>query len=306
VLFLASIPVTILMNSLRIGVIGVLVDRWGVSMAEGFLHEFEGWVIFMASGAVLVLLMMLLNRIGGERRPWRQTFGLEFPAAPPRGAPRADWTPNAPFVASCLIIVGLATASVFMPERQEQVPPRKSFAEFSAQLGPWQGRRTAMEAVYLEQLKLDDYVMADFRGPQSELVNLYVAWYDSQRAGQSSHSPRTCIPGGGWKMEGLEQVRVPGVNVGGSPLKVNRATIVNGPEKQVVYYWFQQRGRVITNEYLVKWYMFRDSIGRKRTDGALVRLIAPVKPGEGTEEADRALQDFLRTLLVDLKDYVPD
>ncbi len=89
------------------------------------------------------------------------------------------------------------------------------------------------------------------------------------------------------------------------PLRVNRAMIENGAQRQLVYYWFQQRGRVVTNEYMVKWYMFRDSLTRQRTDGALVRLMIAVPEGKSVEEVERELQSFTRTLASTLEPYVP-
>jgi len=73
-----------------------------------------------------------------------------------------------------------------------------------------------------------------------------------------------------------------------------------------VYYWFQQRGRVLTNEYLVKWYLFWDALTRNRTDGALVRLVINVDPGGNLEEADRQLSSFATTIADRLTDYVPN
>ena len=69
------------------------------------------------------------------------------------------------------------------------------------------------------------------------------------------------------------------ITVQGSPLAVNRVQIAKGDHRQLVYYWFQQRGRVVTNEYLVKWYLLWDALTKNRTDGALVRLVVNV--GEG-------------------------
>ena len=99
----------------------------------------------------------------------------------------------------------------------------------------------------LRALQLNDYLMARYRGPAPQPVELYVAWYDSQRAGRSVHSPRTCLPGGGWQINEFDQVEVPGVAVDGEGLRVNGALIAMGPNRQLVYYWFQQRGRVMTN-----------------------------------------------------------
>lgn len=305
IVFCSSIPVTILMNSLRIGVIGVMVDRWGKSMAEGFLHDFEGWMIFMASAAVLLLEIVVLSRIGRDARPWREIFGIELPARTASSVPRAQWQPNTTFVVSSVLVGVLAAIGMFMPERMEKIPARSSFAEFPTQLGGYTGTRSAMEAVYLDTLKLDDYLMSDYRGINAQPINLYVAWYDSQRGGQSTHSPRTCLPGGGWRIASLDAINVPQTQVGNVGLRVNRAIIENGNSRQLVYYWFQQRGRIVTNEYMVKWYLFWDSLTRQRTDGALVRLIVAVPEGKPLAQAETELQDFARLLSARLSAYIP-
>src|ERR1700730_11099778 len=121
-LFLSSIPITILMNSFRIGMIGVMVEHWGVRIAEGFLHEFQGWVVFMASGALMVLEMMLLARIGGGRRPWREQFGLEFPAPTPKHLPAVARPVPASLYASAAVLIFAAAISLGVPERVESVP----------------------------------------------------------------------------------------------------------------------------------------------------------------------------------------
>ena len=304
-LFLSSVPITILMNSLRVGMIGIMVEHWGIGMAEGFLHEFQGWAVFMLSAGVMLLEMIVLARIGKDRRPWREVFGLEFPAPTPKDA-RIVRRPTPPsLVAASLVLVLMAGVSLALPERTEVVPSRKSFVDFPLVTGPWVGLKTALDKIYLDQLKLDDYLMADFHGASGTPVNLYVAWYDSQQAGRSAHSPRSCLPGGGWQIKSLTQVEVPDVAIDGQPLRVNRALIQYGPQRQLVYYWFQQRGRVITNEYLVKWYLFWDSLTRNRSDGALVRLTVPVPEGAVEAQADRQLAQFARDVVPMLEDYVP-
>lgn len=305
-LFLTTIPVTILLNSFRIGTIGVMVEHWGTAMAEGFLHDFQGWVIFMVSAAVLLLEMMVLSRVGKDRRPWREVFGLELPAARKSETPRVVRNIPAPFIASTVVLSAFVCAVMLLPQRVDAVPRRESFFSFPNQVDTWTGRRSAMEQIYLDALKLDDYVMADYIRSDRELVNFYVAWYDSQRAGQSAHSPRSCLPGGGWRITSLDQITMTDVDVHGRPLRVNRVQIELGSQKQLVYYWFQQRGRIITNEYLVKWYLFWDSLTRQRTDGALVRLVTPVRTGELVEQGDKRLAEFAADIAPKLAQYIPD
>lgn len=305
VLFLSSIPITLLMNCFRIGTIGVMVEHWGVRMAEGFLHEFQGWVVFMASGALLVGEVVLLTRFGREGRHWREVFGLEFPAPAPAGAVRSNRPVPSSFVVAGVLVTLLSLGLSLAPERQELIPARTDFSAFPNQIDSWSGRKEPLEREYLDALKLDDYVMANYQRNGGELVNFYVAWYESQRTGNSAHSPRSCIPGGGWRITSLEQVALPGVMAGNVQVVANRALIEFGDQKQVVYYWFQQRGRVITNEYMAKWYLFWDALTRNRTDGALVRLVAPLNKGEDVAAVDRRIVEFASRAVPRLEKYVP-
>src|SRR5450755_597738 len=179
-LFLSSIPITVLMNSFRIGTIGVMVEHWGVQTAEGFLHEFQGWMVFMASGALMVLEMIALARIGAGRQPWRELFGLEFPAPTPKAPPAVVRPVPISLYASVVALGVVAALSLSLPERAESIPPRKSFADYPTTLGPWIGRRETLESVYLDALMLDDYLLADYVRAQELPINFYVAWYDSQ------------------------------------------------------------------------------------------------------------------------------
>lgn len=306
IIFLSSMPITVLMNSARIGVIGVTVDNWGPAMAEGFLHDFEGWVVFMACTGVLVAEMWLLAKIGKNKLPLREAFGLEFPAPSPKDAQVQYRTLTKPFVASVLIVAVVAALSAAMPERVEVAPKRAEFSTFPLQIGEWQGKGDRLEQIYIDALKFDDYIIADYVDAKQQAVNFYVAYYASQRKGESAHSPRTCIPGGGWEITSLTQQEIAGVTVAGHPLRVNRTVIQKGDVKQLVYYWFQQRGRVITNEYLVKWFLFWDALTRNRTDGSLVRLTAFVPPGGSLEEADKRLAAFARAATPQLGAFVPE
>jgi len=306
IIFLSTIPITILMNSFRIAVIGVLVEHWGISMAEGVLHDFEGWVIFMACAGVLVLEMWALARVGGQARSLREVFNLEVPAHAARGAQTRYRSMPKPFLAALVMVAVVTALFATLPSRTELPVQRRDFAEFPMNLDNWHGTPQRLDAIYLDVLKLNDYILANFAATNKRPVNFYVAYYSSQRKGESAHSPRSCIPSDGWEITSLEQRSVEGASVSRQPLRVNRALIQKGDNRQLVYYWFQQRGRVLTNEYLVKWYLFWDALTRNRTDGAMVRLVISVDPGGNLEEADTQLTNFATTIADRLTDYIPD
>jgi exosortase D (VPLPA-CTERM-specific) len=304
--FLSAVPITVIMNSLRIAVTGILVDNYGTAHAEGFLHDFEGWVVFMAAFGMMLGLMWLLTLIGRERRPFREVFGLTLPEPTPEGAEVRRRPVPTPLIASTVVLAAAAVGAQALPERSEIVPPRAEFIDFPVKVGEWQGRRDTMEDMFVEALKFTDYVMVDYTRGRDELVNFYVAYYESQRKGESAHSPKSCLPGGGWEMRTFEQVEVPGATVAGEPVRANRSLIQLGDYRQLVYYWFQQRGRVITNEYLVKLYLFWDALTKNRSDGSLVRLVTPVPVDQDIARADERLQAFTRAIVPVLEAYVPN
>jgi len=160
--------------------------------------------------------------------------------------------------------------------------------------------------VCLSAIKVDDWLMTNYVRPDRiSFVNLYIAYYASQRKGVSTHSPKSCIPGGGWRIESVDQKTVPDARPSGEDLSVNRAIITKGEDTQIVYYWFQQRDRLLTNELLVKWYLFWDAISRNRTDGALVRVMTPIFENEDEAQADQRLIDLIRSVYSRLGPYFP-
>jgi exosortase D (VPLPA-CTERM-specific) len=306
IVFLSTIPITVLMNSFRIGVIGVMVEFWGQEMAEGFLHDFEGWIVFMACTAVLVAEMWLLSKIGKNSVPFSEVFAIDPPEEVSSSGHVRERTLPIQFYIILTLTFFMAIVSQVLPERSEIIPQRNLFADFPLNIDGRNGKSNELESIYLESLKLSDYALIDYAEENGKLINFYVAYYESQRKGVSAHSPRTCLPGGGWRIKELDQIKIAGVVAAGNPLEVNRVVIQLGDKKQLVYYWFQQRGRIITSEYLVKWYLFWDSLTKQRTDGALVRLTTMVPPGEEISKSDKVLQEFSRDVSSKLDGYIPE
>ncbi len=312
-LFLSSIPIAIFLNGIRIGIVGMLVDGYGVGFAEGFYHFFEGWVIFVLSLILLLLEMWVLAGLGnhGSSRisPNPQSAGMS--TLPPRMASLPDRGPGSPgsskaYVCSLLLLFPFLVASTQISAREEIVPARTSFLDFPMQVGIWKGQAYPMEQAFIDTLRFDDYLLADYQQGTDPPINLYLAYYQSQKKGQSVHSPRTCIPGGGWEIESLEAIRLDGMKGANPSLWVNRVMIHKGAQRQLVYYWFQQRGRIMTNEYLVKWFLLWDGLTHNRTDGALVRVTVPIASGADIEASEGTLQAFVKSMGPVLPDYIPD
>ncbi|MEK6640877.1 MAG: VPLPA-CTERM-specific exosortase XrtD [Nitrospirota bacterium] len=328
VLVLSSIPISILVNGFRIGMIGVLVEWYGQGAAEGFSHLFEGWLLFMASLGLLILEMWMLAQMGrsGDRTSFVSRFtwaspnsnaipavGLQplYSPLPSTVAPASFQPSNRRFLSpaylcSVALMIPVAFASTFIVEHEDVSPPRTMFVDFPMQLEGWIGTSLTLEKQYIDALRFDDYVLADYRLGGGQPVNLYTAYYRSQRKGQSAHSPQSCLPGGGWEISSLTHMDVPASSGMDRPLHVNRALIQKDSQKQVVLYWFKQRERILSNEYLVKVFLFWDGVSRGRTDGALVRIASLVGPGETEDIVDQRLRRFVATVAPEFYRYVPD
>ena len=314
VIFLAAVPITIVMNSIRIALTGLLVEQGGVALAEGFLHLFEGWAIFLAALLVLCALMWLLARLRGRRVGPVDLLDFDRIAArerAPAARPGAGTSrPPKPLLACCgLLLAGALTLS-WLTERTEAIPERPGLATFPMQLGEWRGWHATPDAGSIEALRddgLDDYLLAEFGKPgQPSTVNLWVAYYPtSQSALLASHSPQAGLPGAGWAFATLEQVPAPTAAIGsGSTFPLNRALIVNGREQMLMYYWYEGRGRHFANEFWVKVYFLVDAITKGRSDSALVRVMTPVAVYETVDDAEARLSGFFKQMYPHLEPHV--
>jgi len=169
VLVLSSIPISVLVNGFRIGMIGVLVEWYGQDAAEGFYHLFEGWILFMASLSLLILEMLVLARIGtmGDRSSFLSRFtwaDSNFQPSQKVSSTSALASTSLPaaFLCSVALLVPVAFASTLMVEREEVPPPRAMFVDFAMKLEGWLGTSLTLEKQYIDALRFDDYVLVDY------------------------------------------------------------------------------------------------------------------------------------------------
>jgi len=303
----STIPITVLMNSARIGLIGVSVEYWGQQMAEGVLHDFEGWVVFMASLVVLLAEMWVLVKLTNRRARLADVFVVELPAKPVTSQGFRLRKMPLPFLLSLSLLPLMLLGGMTLDQRQEIIPQHRSLSQFPAQIDSWNGQRRTMDSEILATLKLTDYFQIDYVSPRNDHLDFYVAYYDSQRAGASAHSPRSCIPGGGWRIASIGEHTLSATDVAGKSLTVQRLLIQKDGNSQLVYYWFDQRGRILTNEFAVKWYLLQDALFKNRSDGALVRVSMSVATVDETSiaNADRLMEQFISKAEPVLQQYLP-
>jgi len=165
--------------------------------------------------------------------------------------------------------------------------------------------RQSLEGRVMEVLGVDDYVNRSYFSPDMFPVHLYIGYYESQRSGDTMHSPLNCLPGAGWNPVKRDRITV--AIEGMKPIEINRIVIAKGLEKQVVLYWYQSHGRVVASEYWGKIYTVLDAARTNRTDAALVRVICPVAGAEDEAEAfaERQAIAFVKAMFPLLEHYLP-
>ena len=316
VLFLSSIPIAIFTNSFRIALTGILSVILSPAAAEGFFHGFSSWLIFLFAIPLLLLEMWVLGKLPpkGPRDEGRGTMEEAAEAAmgdsartDERVEPIQQTKPiNQLFQPVFIVAIVLLGSTLVLSkgiEFREKVAISKPFSQFPMQVGEWKGSREEMGQQFLDILKPSDYVILNYSNQQGKAISFYVAYYQDQRQGESIHSPETCLPAGGWESKEAGNITIP--LVGATSLPVNRAFIEKTGERQLVYYWFPQRGRILTTLYEVKLYTLWDALTKHRTDGALVRVITPVLQGEQVEDAEARLQGFTREIVPVLDGFIP-
>ena len=181
-----------------------------------------------------------------------------------------------------------------------QIRPLSSFPK---QIDEWIGKEGRFDQRVYDVLGVDDSFLCDYVAPDGRHVQLYIGFYQSQREGDLIHSPKNCMPGGGWDIihTKLEEIFIPRMNPG--KIKVIKLILQRGKDRQVVLYWFQSRGRFIASEYMQKIYLVWDAIFKNRTDGSFVRLIAPVTTVEA--HTTEYMKTFAQKLIPILEEYLP-
>jgi EpsI family protein len=189
--------------------------------------------------------------------------------------------------------------------RTEAIPPRKALASFPAQLGTWESTEIVQDQKTLEVLGPGDFLERVYQDPNQKLpyVDLFLAYFPSQRAGETPHSPQHCLPGAGWNPE--ENIRVTLSLPGHSPFPANRYVISKAGERRLVLYWFWAHDRGVASEYWAKFYLVKDAIRLNRSDGALVRFVTPMFPRETTDAAEQRILPFTSAVVPLLDDYIP-
>ena len=303
VLAVSAVPIAVAANSFRVFGTGLLVQYWDPDKAEGFFHTFEGWLIYIVALIMLFAVHRVISFIWKSRAP------------APRNAAHLGEQPASTIHIQAgfhrfgiVAVLMLAEAFVLQAHSHSEVfPPRSSLSSLPLQIDGWTGTDDPLDKQTLDILGPGEFLMRDYEHasqPQPEpWINLYIAYFPTQKAGDTIHSPNHCLPGAGWVPTSREVVRLSRRD--GSSFPVNRYVVAKTGARQLVLYWFQAHGRAVASDYWAKYYLVSDSVRMNRSDGALVRLMSPMLEGESPDAAQARMMKLGSQFLPLLDNYIP-
>jgi EpsI family protein len=190
--------------------------------------------------------------------------------------------------------------------KSENVPASENLSAFPLAVGEWKGHDVPLRKDVLDLLGPGEFLSRFYVNGNSTapFIDFFVAYFPSQKTGNSAHSPRNCLPGSGWYFAEIRpaEVTLPGAK----PFEANRAIIQKGLDRQLMYYWYQSHGRRIASEYTAKYFLIADAIRYNRTDGSIVRVITTIAPNEDIRSADARVQQFMSGAVPNLPRFIPD
>ncbi len=205
-----------------------------------------------------------------------------------------------------MIALLLAAAAVLVNARpsHDRMVARAPLAQLPATIGAWTGVDLPIDQETRKVLGHGDFLSRDYtRGGQPAAINLFIGYFPSQRTGSTIHSPKNCLPGAGWTFNSSQSLDL--VDAAGQAHRVGEYTIGNGPARDFVIYWYEAHGRSVASEYWAKFYLVADAMRTDRTDGALVRIITPIRSQEEEAQARTRAEEFAGQLAPLLTRYIP-
>jgi EpsI family protein len=206
---------------------------------------------------------------------------------------------------SAALLIASAAAFLQAHTHAELFPSRELLDSFPLQLGKWSGTDIELDKDVLDVLGPGDFLLRDYEtdNPSEPQIDLFIAYFASQRAGDTIHSPRNCLPGAGWAAVSTRRITIS--VPGHAPFPANRYVIAKNDSRQLVLYWYWAHDRGVASEYWAKYYLVADSIRMNRSDGALVRIITPIRQGENADDAERRVLPFAADVVPLLDRYIP-
>ncbi|HUI45143.1 MAG TPA: EpsI family protein [Nitrospirota bacterium] len=301
---LVTIPVGVMFNALRIGLTGVLMERFGPSVAQGFFHDLEGWIVFVFAFIMLFAVRWVLRIF-----PPRAGVGRQ-PTAPEAGPVPLAATERGKTTSAFLVAAGVLMAVAALSLSTSTLPPvviTGGIESLPLVIGPWKGSQEIINSVMVQESGAEQAFSGYFTDRSGGRVSLYVGYRSSAFLANENffHSPTVCIPSSGWVERDVKRRTITGVPPFGS-LEVMTMVIEKEGIRQLVYFWFQTKNRATYDKNINRFHLSLHALQRDNTYDLFLRPITPIDGTERIENAEQRLDTFIRDLMPVLLQFLKE
>jgi exosortase D (VPLPA-CTERM-specific) len=294
---LATIPIAIMTNALRIGITGILTKQYGAGVAEGFFHGFSGWVLFMVAFCLLFLIGRVLTLFPPK--------SAKTPPVSPRTCSTARHdNSNGAFVTSLIMLFIVAGLSL----STKALPPIKlngGIESFPLAFSEWSGKSEPVDTEIINASGAEEAFNGVFANSKGDNISLYIGYRGTAFLANENffHSPTVCLPSAGWETIGTSTRIIPGVPVFGQ-LKVTQMIVSNLGDTSVVYFWFQTKNKATYDKNMNRFDLALHAVLRDNTYDLFIRTITKVKPSESQRNAEERMDAFVREMTAALQNFI--
>ena len=301
---MSTIPLGVLFNSLRIGITGILTDKFGPKAAEGFFHDFSGWVVFIFAFAMLFLISRILAAVC-PNKPASQGEAASKPVHTEAQAIESKKTTAAFLVSvavlACVSLLSLSTAS--MPA----VTIAGGIQGFPLHIGAWVGKYEPVDPLIVKESGAEEAFSGYFTNVPGRDISLYMGYRSTAFLSNENffHSPTVCLPSSGWIERDVMRKTITNVPYFNN-LEVMKMVIEKGGIRQLVYFWFQTKDEATYDKSINRFHLSLHAIRRDNTHDLFIRPITPINSAEGIEDAEKRMDGFVREMMPVLLQFLKE
>lgn len=300
VIILLTIPVAVITNGVRIGATGILAQKYGSSVAEGFFHGFSGWLIFMFAFVLIILSVVLLKMIrGGDPKPGILSRLIERILN--KGESGRSVIPSIICICALLLVSGISQATGALP----RLTLKEGFSGFPMTIGQWSGEPDRMDSNMVALSGAEEALSAKYMGPDGKAVFLYIGYRGSPFMENENffHSPNVCLPSQGWNTLQLNKRIIQKVSRLGL-IQATEMVIENMNARQLVDYWFQTKNNTSDNVNINRFQLTLHALKHDNTYDLFIRPITPIYPNESVKDAEVRMDRFCREMTGNVLQYL--
>ncbi|HEX8947850.1 MAG TPA: EpsI family protein, partial [Dissulfurispiraceae bacterium] len=284
----------VLFNALRIGITGILTDKLGPWVAQGFFHDFSGWIIFVFALIMLFLISRVLA-LFSPKQAGREPAAPEPRPAAIQVAERRKTTGAflcSAAALSCVAALSLSTGTL------PAMTIKGGMQAFPLRIGAWEGKYEPVDPVIVKESGAEDAFSGYFMNGSGSEMSLYMGYRSTAFLSNENffHSPTVCLPSSGWVEREVKRKTIANVPYFHN-LEVSEMVIEKRGTRQLVYFWFQTKDEATYSKSINRFHLSLHALRRDNTHDLFIRPITPIGPEEGIGDAEKRMDGFVRELM---------